>query len=142
MNQSTPSLENVRDRLLQARLDPKFKRQFPKILWEDIFSLIKEHSFDTVCRELALSPDFLSKKLGETVSEKRESTIRGTTACHQDASSRKLEETAPKEPAFREVFLEPLSATVIIEISRFDLKVRIEGPISCIDSLKTLFREG
>ena len=113
MNYQTPSLENVRDRLHKARSTPKFKKNFPPELWKDIFALVKEHSAEKVCCALNLNPSLLSTKMKAHL---------------------------PEKPQFREVFLEPpSSARVVIEVSRFDLKARIEGPISCIESLKTLF---
>ena len=121
MNHHAPSIENVSLRLTKARNNPIFRKKFPKELWNDILSLIKEHSFETVCKRLNLSPRLVSRKIVES-------------------SSRELR--------FKEVTLTPskghssTDGQVIIEISKSDIKARIEGPVSCVASLTSLFKEG
>ena len=117
MKPYSPSLETVRDRLAKVRSDPSYKNKFPKELWNDIFSLVKDYSFDLVSRELNLGRRFLARKIEESLPKKT------------------------SKPEFREVtFKPPSNDQVIIEMTRSDLKARIEGPVSCINSLISLFK--
>lgn len=116
MNNQTPSLKITQERLRQARLNPAQKREFPKQLWEDIYSLSRKIPIEILSKELKLTQSFLRKKIQE--------------GCNSES------------PKFKEVFLEPEKKNIVIEISRGALKARIEGPIYCIDSLKSLFSEG
>ena len=116
MNSHTPSLTITRDKLRQARLEPAYRKRFPKQLWKDICSLSREIPVEILSKELQLSPSFLKRKIQENYT--------------------------PEVPKFKEVFLEPPETHIVIEISRGELKAKIEGPLSCIDSLKSLFSEG
>ena len=116
MDNQTPSLKITQDKLRQARLEPSHRKKFPKQLWKDICSLSKEIPVDILSKELQLSPSFLKRKIQENYE--------------------------PEVPKFKEVFLEPKESNIVIEISRGGLKAKIEGPICCIDSLKSLFSEG
>lgn len=116
MNNHTPSLTITRDKLRQARLEPSHRKRFPKQLWKDICSLSREIPVEILSKELELNPGFLKKKIQESYK--------------------------PEVPKFKEVFLEPPERHIVIEISRGDLKAKIEGPLCCIDSLKLLFSEG
>jgi len=116
MDNHTPSLKITRDKLRQVRLEPSYRKRFPKQLWKDICLLAREIPVDLLSKELQLSPSFLKRKIQENYE--------------------------PEVPKFKEVFLGPQETHIVIEISRGDLKARIEGPLCCIDSLKSLFREG
>ena len=116
MDNHTPSLKITQDKLRQARLEPSYRKRFPKQLWKDICSLAREIPVDLLSKELGLSPSLLKRKIQENY--------------------------APEVPKFKEVFLEPPETHIVIEISRGDLKAKIEGPLCCIDSLKSLFSEG
>ena len=118
MNQTT--LEAVAIKLNEVRQNSKYKRNFPKSLWEDIFRLIKEFSLSKVCNQLNLDQGYVLKKLGS------QSPL-----------------IKPKELKFQEVFIPPQQEeTVVIELFHSDLRARIEGPISCVRVLKDLLREG
>jgi len=138
MNQPVPSIENVRDRLTQARNNPKRRRNFPKDLWRDIFSLIREYSFTEICQKLELSPYLVANKIGEKPSKDENSV-----GCRKNTPYSEPPLKTEKEVAFREVFCSPPPppTNIVIEISRLDLRARIEGPISCLDALKGLFKE-
>ena len=116
MDNHTPSLKITQDKLRQARLEPSHRKRFPKQLWKDIYSLSREIPVEILSKELQLNPSFLKRKIQENYE--------------------------PEDPEFKEVFLEPPETHIVIEISRGELKARIEGPLCCIDSLKSLFSEG
>jgi hypothetical protein len=113
------SLEAVAIKLNEVRQNPKYKRNFPKSLWEDIFELIRELSLSKVCDRLKLDQGYVLKKLGS------QSSLIG-----------------PKELKFQEVFVPSQhQETVTIELFHSDLRAKIQGPPSCIGALKNLFRE-
>ncbi len=118
MNQK--SLEAVASKLNGVRQNSKYKRNFPKSLWEDIFGLIKEFSLSKVCSQLNLNRGYVLKKL------------RGQSSLIK-----------PQELKFQKVFISPQQEeTVVIELFHSDLRARIEGPISCVRALKDLLRGG
>ena len=112
------SFNSIREQLQRARNDPKLRRNFPKELWNAIFSLIERSSLETVSKELALDLTLLKKKVARLT-------------------------TSQSFPSFQEVLLKPPSSNpVVIELTYLNLKARIEGPISCLETIKDLFREG
>jgi len=113
-----PSIQEVQERLERARNTPHLRRQFPKELWEDIFALIDRSSPSEVANQLGISPSFLRRK-----------------------SKAKKGNRESKKPTFQEIPLPPSPSEVIIEISKKELKARIEGPPSCLPLLLTLFKE-
>ena len=139
MKSQSVSLEHVREEISRARSNPSFKNKFPKKLWDDIFSLIKIYSSNVVCEELNLCKYFLAKKIRKTQAvRKKEQLGENSHMPRQDDTSRSL----PKKPVFREIPFEPLPNhdRIVIELTQLDLKAKIEGPSSCLDSLIPLFR--
>ena len=119
MNQNLIELEAVAMQLNEIRQNPKYKRKFPKTIWGNIFELIKALSLAKVCNYLNLDPGYVKKKFKTQ---------------HSLMSSKNLK--------FQEVFIAPAEQErVVVELFHFDLKAKIEGPISCIKELKALFKE-
>ena len=117
---SQTSLEAVAIRLKEIRQNPKYKRNFPKRIWEDIFELVRENSLSKVCDRLKLDQGYVLKKLG------------GQNLL-----------TNSKELKFQEVFVPPQKEeTVVIELFHSNMRARVEGPISCVRVLKDLLGEG
>ena len=103
------SIEEVREKLRQVRANPETKRKFPKQLWEEICVLADHHSVEVVSQKLGIGPGYLYEKLGQ----RRKGQVE---FCEVIVG-------APKE--------------VVIELSRGDLKGRIEG--ASVDLIKELF---
>ena len=103
------SIEKVREKLRQVRANPETKRKFPKQLWEEICVLADHHSVEVVSQKLGIGRGYLYEKLGQ----RRKGQVE---FCEVIVG-------APKE--------------VVIELSRGDLKGRIEG--ASIDLIKELF---
>jgi len=117
---SQKSLEAIASKLNEVRQNPKYKKNFPKSIWEDIFELIGELSLPKVCEQLKLEPGYVLKKLG------------GQSPLINS-----------KEVKFQEVFIPPQEeGKVVIELFHSKLRARVEGPISCIRVLKDLLEEG
>ena len=107
---SQKSLEAVAIRLNEIRKNPKYKKNFPKSIWREIFELIRKLSLSKVCSHLHLDQGYVLKKLGD----------------------QSLPINANK-PKFQEVFISPQEEEkVVIELFHSDLRARIEGPISCV----------
>lgn len=145
MEGQSVSLEYVREELSRARNNPSSKNRFSKKLWDDIFSLIKIYSFNVVCKELNLCRYFLAKKIKMTQTIRNEGQLgENGNAFKNSHISRQAEitPTAVKKPVFREIPFEPLPNHdhIVIELTQLDLKARIEGPSSCLESLIPLFR--
>lgn len=120
MNHYTPSIENVCERLIEARNNPSFRKNFPRDLWNDIFSLVKQYSFNTVCEKLNLSPALLSRKIAERSSSQL--NFKEVTLSHSEQFSQTDDQ-------------------VVVEVSKADIKARIEGPVSCLSFLSSIFKE-
>jgi len=119
MNYQTATLEEIYSILKQLRNNGA--RKFPKELWDSIIRLTEIHPVEHVCQYLKIQPAYLKHK-----------------KCSKEASrSQNLD--------FQEVAL-PIdriySDTVVIELSSHgNLKAKIQGPLSCLNYLSSLFKE-
>jgi hypothetical protein len=115
MNPNTYSLDEIHTTLMRLRQGATTRRKFPKELWTAIIHLTKTHSIEEVCQRLQINPIYLKRKI------------------HQSKKTEPLE--------FHEVQLQGLnSGMVVIELSsNTGLSARIQGPLSCLNCLQSLF---
>jgi hypothetical protein len=110
------TVEKIRSALDQLRRNPQTKRRFPKELWDSIIQLTRNHSFVDICSQLDINPIYLKQKIRQSKDDQLE---------------------------FQEVtFAAPMTSNneVKIElISTSGLTAMIQGPISCLNCLYTLF---
>ena len=119
MHASTTSLEKMRSILECLRQDSPNK--FSKEVWESIISLLENHSFEEVCRYLRIQPYYLKRKM------------------RQYKRAQNPEESSLK---FQEVFIQNHSDSILIELkSEKGLTAKIQGPVSCLNYLHSLFKE-
>lgn len=116
MNSKVVSLEEIHSSLMRSRQDPATRRKFPKELWESIIRLTEIHSIEKICRYLKINPAYLRTKI------------------------RRQQE--PTFPEFREISIkDSCTEVIVIELSSDSgLRARIQGPPSCLNCLKPLFR--
>ncbi len=113
------TLEEIQAFLTHLRSDTKSRRKFPKEVWESIIRLSKEYSVEEICEHLEIQPAYLKQKL------------------------RKFQESQ-SEVEFREVSCQSQSihsCNVTIElVANSGLRAKIQGSISCLNCLPSLFR--
>ena len=119
MNTQIDVFEEIQATLTQLRQDPMTRRRFPKELWESIISLTQVYPIAKVCNRLNINPVYLKRKM------------------HQSQKPIQLD--------FQEIsqhIKEVCPDTIVIELSSDSgLKARVQGPLSCLNCLQSLFKE-
>jgi hypothetical protein len=115
MNPQSDTLEDVHATLTSLRQEVTGRRKFPKELWNSIIRLTKIYSVAEVCRHLEINPAYLKRKI------------------HQSQQSPSLD--------FEEISIQsPNLDIVVIELnSNSGLRAKIQGPVSCLGYLQSLF---
>lgn len=88
------------------------RRKFPPALWESIVHLMQTHPIEDLAKELHFTVQYLQNKARNLAG-----------------------------PTFREVILQTPTDTVLIELTRFGLKARIQGSVACLHDLYKLFEK-
>jgi DNA-binding transcriptional regulator YdaS (Cro superfamily) len=115
MNHQLNTLEEIHATLTSLRQQVTGRRKFPKELWSTIIRLTKTYSIAEISQRLEISPAYLKRKI------------------HQSQPSPSLD--------FQEVSIQgPNLGTVVIELdSSSGLRAKIQGPVSCLSCLQSLF---
>lgn len=115
MDSQTDTLEKIYVTIVSLRQDAR--RRFPKDLWKAIINLTKIHSIEKICLRLNISPIYLKRKIQQS----------------QEPTQIDFQEL-PHHTQERD------SDVIVIELSsNSGLKARIQGPVSCLSCLKSLF---
>jgi len=118
MNPQLDTLEEIHATLIQLRQEARTQRRFPQKLWEAIIRLTQVHSIETICLHLNISPAYLKRKIRQT----------------QESPSINFQEISHSiQGAGSDI-------TVVELSSNSGLRARIQGPLSCLNCLHSLFR--
>lgn len=119
MNSQINSLEEIHATLECLRKESTTRQKFPKELWDAIIRLTQVHSIQEICKKLRINPAYLNLKIRQSQAS--------PTIDFQEISH-------PLHGAH--------SNTITIELSLDSgLKAKIQGPLSCLSCLHSLFRE-
>lgn len=114
MSSPNESLKQLQATLASLRQDHTARRRFPKEVWNSIINLTKSFSIDEVAETLHIHPAYLKRKIAKSSSAAFD---------------------------FQEVSIQSPPDMIFIELeSPSGLKAKIQGPISCLNSLQLLFR--
>jgi transposase len=118
MNFQINTLEEIKAILEGFRQESTTRQKFPKELWEAILHLTKVHSIQEIGKRLKISPSYLKRKISQSQAS--------PTIDFQEISY-------PLQGGH--------SDSIIIELSlNSGLKAKIQGPLSCLSCLQTLFK--
>lgn len=119
MSPQIDSLEEIHSTLTHLRQKSTTRQKFPKELWEAIIRLIQIHPIEKICERLKISPAYLKRKIRQSQASPIidfQEISRHLHGAHSD--------------------------TIVIELSLDSgLKAKIQGPLSCLNCLHSLFRE-
>lgn len=118
MDSQISSLEEIHATLERLRTEST-RKKFPKELWDAIIRLTQVHSIQEICKKLKFNPAYLKLKIRQS----------------QDSSTIDFQEISPP---LHVAHLDIIS----IELSlNSGLKAKIQGPLSCLSYLQSLFKE-
>ena len=120
MNSQINSLEEIQATLELLRKESTTRQKFPKELWDAIIRLTQVHSMQEICKKLKFNPAYLKLKIRQSQAS--------PTIDFQEIS-----------PPLHDV---AHSDIITIELSlNSGLKAKIQGSLSCLSCLQSLFRE-
>lgn len=118
MNLKFDTIEEVQLALKNLRSNPGTRRKFPPQFWDSIIRLTQMYSLKDICQRLNIDRAYLSRKISQL------GNVEGID--------------------FQEISLNSQSvcSDVVIELfSVSGLKAKIQGPLSCLNYLQSLFKE-
>ena len=119
MNSHVNSLEEIHATLELLRKESTSRQKFPKELWNAIIRLTQVHSIQEICKKLKFNPAYLKLKIRQS----------------QESSTIDFHEVSPSLHGMH-------SDVITIELSLHPgLKAKIQGPLSCLSCLRSLFKE-
>jgi len=116
MNGKEDAFDEIETALTLLRQQTETKQRFPKEVWDSIIQLAQTHPIQEVSQRLNISPSYLKKKIKES---------------HKISSIDFNEITYPVQACANLVCIEL--------VSNFGLKAKIQGPLSCLNFLSSLF---
>jgi|ERR1041384_607121 hypothetical protein len=119
MNHQPPILEEIHHTLTQLRTSKTHK--FPQELWDSIIRLTEIYPVEHVCQYLKIQPAYLKRKIcSKEVNQSQDLDFQ--------------EVTCPVKSVYPD--------TIVIELSSHNgLRAKIQGPLSCLNCLSSLFKE-
>ena len=111
-------IAEIQSTLTRLRQQPETRNRFPKEVWKSIIHLTKLYPIDELCERLQIPPAYLRRKIQSL-----------------EIVPLELREVSPF------IIQNSSSDSIIIELSTSSgLKAKIQGPLSIISCLQSLFK--